>query len=251
MVADGSDIVDYVYNHISTLCPINVKESLGERLKTLISSICSDENKLDIEGVKGIMRENFDLAQYKTNKDQRNLIFGIEVILKAAIVFYLSCRPEYIFDKLCTAEEILLQYPSFVNETVDAVEIQYLLAFRNMMKIAIEIIPPRGNKKLLMNICSTLEESGRNYPTGGSQSLATSRRVLIYEQESHTKPSKRGNVPIVVKQRTKRTTVCRCGSLILTRTMWKHKKSKKHLSYVREIESASNFRTDETVPTNN
>ena len=60
----------------------------------------------------------------------------------------------------------------------------YLLTFRAMMRTALEVIPARRNKMLLIAICALLEGSGRIYITGGTQSSATSRRMKIFEQES-------------------------------------------------------------------
>jgi len=98
-----------------------------------------------------------------------------------------------------------------------------------MMRIALQVVPPKRNKMLIVAICSALEGSGRTYVTGGTQSMATSRRMQIFEHESglqkRRRPMRRS---IVKKDKPKLVVNCSCGAVILKRTVWKHSRSKKH-----------------------
>jgi len=180
------------------------------------------------------MKAHFNVKLFKT-KNERSILFSIEVVVKAAVVYYLSVQQVSVFDKFNTVEELLGEYPSFLLEDIDSTELQYMLTYRNMMKLALEVIPAKCNKRLLMNICATLEGSGKTYITGGTQSLSTFRRVQIYEHESEIIPKKRPERRVVCPikpSKTGGTTTCECGSVILLRTVWRHKKSKRHMAYL-------------------
>ena len=65
-----------------------------------------------------------------------------------------------------------------------------LLSFRNVMKIAQQIIPPHYNKRHLLDIVTRIAEGyQQKHVTGGGQTASTSRRVLIYERESMLSPN--------------------------------------------------------------
>lgn len=237
----GDSIVEAVYSHIADICPPKVKLVLGDRLKEIISSLCYSGSNINPLTIKRLMKNHFNVKLFKS-KNEKNFLFAIEVILKAAVVYCLSFRKDSIFDKFKSVGELLEEYPSFVQEDLDASELEYLLAYRNMMRIALEIIPAKCNKRLLMNICSTLEGSGKVYITGGTQSLSTCRRVLIYERESDMKPKRRPerrNQSLNKSSKTYGVTSCDCGSVILMRTVWRHKKSKRHLAYLERIGSSA------------
>ena len=104
--------------------------------------------------------------------------------------------------------------------------------FRHAMQAALRIIPAERNKRLLLTICAYLEGSGRKYSTGGTQSLATSRRVRIFEHESeYLRQSCQYKAPHGQKKQRSLIT-CQCGAVILKRTLWKHRKSKRHQKFL-------------------
>ena len=70
-------------------------------------------------------------------------------------------------------------------------ELQYLLAFRNIIRVALLVIPPLSNKQLLLNIGGRLEGSGNEYITGTGQKICVTRRVIIYEQEGRVTSQKK------------------------------------------------------------
>ena len=108
----------------------------------------------------------------------------------------------------------------------------YLLTFRAMMRTALEVIPARRNKMLLIAICALLEGSGRIYITGGTQSSATSRRMIIFEQESGVRSVSHLSRNQMTENDKKSLVVCGCGAIILRRTLWKHVRSLKHKNFV-------------------
>lgn len=226
-------IAELVYNHILNLCPITVKSvpTIGEVLRNILEIINDKEFKIDVQFVKNVMKNYFDLSAYKSKED-KILLFTIESCIKSAIVYNLSILPEYMIDMLTTEVELLEEYPSFTDPEIDSTELTYLLAYRNMMRISLDVIPSKGNKALLMRICSILEGSGRTYSTGGTQSNATTRRVFIYELES----GKQLRSSLItrdidcknVKANKQKVTCAVCRAEILVRTMWKHRKSRKH-----------------------
>jgi hypothetical protein len=76
----------------------------------------------------------------------------------------------------------------------DHQELQYLLNYRNYLRISLQIIPARLNKQLLLKVASRLEGSKNEYITGGGQKIAVTRRVDIYEKEGNvTKSAKPKN----------------------------------------------------------
>ena len=221
------------YEYISTLVPSDVHQVIGDRLQEMIFFACTNSTMI---GLQFIIENYFDVSAYRT-VEEKSLLFTIEVVLKAAAVYYRSILPIFIFDSFNTVEELLNDYDAF-REGIDLFEQQKLLTFRNMMKIALSIIPAKGNKRLLMCICSLLEGSSKLYASGGARSYSTSRRVLIFEKESNTLPLRRhcaDSTPFQQqKTRAKRLITCDCGAKILARTIWKHKKSKKHSSFMRK-----------------
>ena len=87
-------------------------------------------------------------------------------------------------------DEFIRRYPDFV-EIEDSQELQYLLAFRNIIRVALLVIPPLSNKQLLLNIGGRLEGSGHEYITGTGQKICVTRRVIIYEQEGRVTSQKK------------------------------------------------------------
>ena len=75
-----------------------------------------------------------------------------------------------------SVDELLRRYPDFV-EVKERQELQYLLAFRNIIRIALLVIPPLSNKQLLLNnIGGRLEGSGNEYIIGTGQDMRHSPR---------------------------------------------------------------------------
>lgn len=227
------DVAGVVFDYIFANCEKKMKVIFGHRLREIIESFNSED--LNIKFVKEIMKKNFDLKLFSTD-EERSFLQEVEIVLKASVIYYLSLLPENVFEKFNTIEELLAEYPTFVSDELEPVEFQFLLNYRNMMAIGLSVIPAKGNKKLLMSACALLEGSRKRYITGGTQSKATARRVLIYERESNISPVKR-SVPKVSKKvassnQSREKLLCCCGAIILKRTNWKHLKSSKHKSFI-------------------
>ena len=222
-----------VFEHISRLCPKDTATLLGTRLYEIIGSF--SHCTVDSHFVAGLMKENFNVPSFQFN-DNRSVLFNIEVVLKAAVIYYLSRLQENVFELYNTYDELLREYPFLTKEqniAADPSELEFLLTFRNMMAIALTVIPGKCNKNLLLAACAVLEGSGRKYATGGTQSRATSIRVWIYEQESQCLPKKRSPSQTLRKKISiPERILCSCGANILKRTSWKHQKSAKHTAFI-------------------
>ena len=224
------------FTFIESLCPTDVKETVGEKMREIIQSVCLNP-VLDLSST-AFLSSYFDIQQFQS-VEERKLLFKIEVILKAAMVHYRSSLPEHVFDQLNTIDDLLIDYPSFAADNLSIEQLQKLLIFRNMMKVALNFIPAKNNKRLLLSICATLEGTATFYSSGGAPSQITSRRKLIFEQESDLKPSlrepsKRKRIDFDERD----AIICECGSTILPRTRWKHSRSLRHCSH---LASSSSF----------
>lgn len=122
-------------------------------------------------------------------KDLRDQVKEMSIFLKACHVLVLALQKNMSEFKLNSVQELLAEYPQF--EGLDAVELSRLLLFRNMMKIALLIIPARGYKQVLLKIAGRLEGSQKDYVTGGGQTKGTCRRVAVYEKEGGVKAEKK------------------------------------------------------------
>lgn len=230
------DIVSFANKFIETHSSLEIKERLDEKIQRIIVNICTKTSSVSVESMKRLMRNHFQ-GKITSSKAERDFYFLVEVVIKAAIVQYLLFKPSSMFDKLTSVTELIKEYPVFVSEQIGEAELQYLLIFRNMMKVALEVIPGKCNKRLLMSVCSTLEGSGKVYSTGGTQSQSTKRRVLIYEHESHMKRVPRTATIAAAAVHSNSNILCECGSNIQKRTEWIHKKSKRHMAFTEKADS--------------
>jgi len=224
------------------LCPLEVRGDVKDKLMFYIQENCLNDLDPDMDTIKYSHRKYFPYEDFKC-KEKKESLLQIEIVMKAAIVFYLSLRPEGIFD-LMTIQELLevQEYADFQHE--DPIELTNLLNFRNYMKIALKIIPAKLNKRLLMGICALLEGVGKVYVTGGAQVPATTRRVMIYEVESSVKPQPRAkrrnasdteNSLFPAIPDSSRVFMCDCGSIVKVRNIWRHNKTMKHTSIIESI----------------
>ena len=244
----GTNIQSFVFDHIIRICPVELKGYIFGCLMDFISTFCNENvTFLDQNIVKNAHKKYFPVDHFSSTKEGKEKLRQIEVVLKAAIIFFLSLQKEYVFDLIATVEELLDAYPEFRAEKLDDDELRFLLAFRNYMKVALYLIPGKLNKSLLMNICALPEGSGRSYHTGGAQIPATTRRVRIYEEESHEKPQPRAprRSPEEMAEQPKlqseeKLFTCECGSVVKVRNIWRHNRTQKHkhiLSIMRGLDS--------------
>lgn len=125
-----------------------------------------------------------NLVLYK-KEDEKRLCF------ETAFVLLYFLRPECKGLRMGSTGELLKHYPE-LQEVDDPNELKVLLEFRNMMKVAQEVIPAKQHKNHLIDIVTRICE-GRDYKyiTGSGATVHTRRRVLIYEREGGITPEPR------------------------------------------------------------
>mmetsp|Transcript_8238 Transcript_8238/g.12291 ORF Transcript_8238/g.12291 Transcript_8238/m.12291 type:complete len:375 (-) Transcript_8238:425-1549(-) len=244
-----------VFLRVFSTCSEGIINVAGNKLRQVIQKVLMEGN-LDFSTMQFLMKNNFEIRDAKS-KSEREILFEMEVIIKASVVYFVYLRDGSKFPGLLNNEEDLFThytYPEFQN--LDGDEVRFLINFTNMMKIAITIIPPRFNKKLLLHVCAFLEGSRNEYITGGAQTLPTQRRVQIYEQESQVKPIPRperrtnqlnplsveGMIPHGVRRYT-----CICGSSVVKRNRMKHERTFKHLRFLHSFPSNTSPTTSSTT----
>ena len=86
-----------------------------------------------------------------------------------------------------TVDQLLDRFPEFnVTPPMDRGELEALLLFRNVMFVALRLIPASGSKNHLLDLVTRIAE-GRSvkYITGSGERIPTSCRVLIYRREGN------------------------------------------------------------------
>lgn len=143
-----------------------------------------DSNAVDISSktTDKVVSRYYDEKAFKT-PEKKPFLHQIQLIFKTAYVLLLSYREECQREMWCSTSMLLANYPEFAGE--DEQELKWLLEFRNMMKLALMIIPARLNKQVLINIAARLEGSKNEYITGGGQKATVTRRVTIYQREGN------------------------------------------------------------------
>lgn len=141
---------------------------------------------IDVISTKRIGDKYFDTKSFKDTPKKKILFTQIMLIFKTSYVYILSLLPTFQSKKL-TQIDLLEAFPDF--KSLDDQELIYLVNFRNIMRIALKIIPAAAHKQLLINIAGRLEGSDCiEYITGGGQKDSVSRRVRIYENEGRIQP---------------------------------------------------------------
>lgn len=103
------------------------------------------------------------------------------------LLLYLSMKREILKSLFCDEDEFLDHYGDLCHSLVND-EINTLVLYRNIMKVAMTIIPASGNKGLLLDLVTRLVEGHqRKYVTGSGATIETKRRVRIYENEGEIK----------------------------------------------------------------
>eukprot|EP01036_Dinobryon_divergens_P031366 gene31366-40752_t len=182
--------VRQTYDYIVSQTPMDVLQSMGTTLTHFIDSLYDEH--IDAIFMQNFFRRYYHSKDFQTPEEKR-LYFKLEVVMKAAVVYYLlqknSTSSHAI--KLYEPEEMVAAYPQLQLPHGDPNEIIFLTNFCNAMRIAVRLITPKSKKQLLISICARLEGSGRTYLAGGVQSRHTKHRMRIFEQESGVRPMKR------------------------------------------------------------
>jgi hypothetical protein len=114
-------------------------------------------------------------------EDERRLIFEAAFVMT---LFLMPLSRKYLWNSVDT---LLDRYPPFTK--VEEVEQVTLLKYRNMMSIAILVLPPKSKKAHLLDLVTRIVEGNEvRYITGSGETAATRRRVAIYEKEGNIVP---------------------------------------------------------------
>jgi hypothetical protein len=159
---------------------------IADKLRVLIR----DTNRIEIDTktTRKLTERYYDVGGFTTEEDKA-ILNQLHIVLRTTYVLILSYNPENRALFFKNADELKSHYPQFRDQ--DDEELRFLLNFRNYMKLALKIIPPRLAKQLLLKVVARLEGSGREYITGGGQKQCVTRRVQIYEKEGDVQPEKR------------------------------------------------------------
>lgn len=158
-----------------TILPL-LKRILEELPRT---GITTESTRTLMERV-GIDVDNVTSPEQKKQNDR------IKIVLTTCYVLLLASTAE--MQSLCytSTDQLIQDFDSFASIT-DLKELQYLLAFRNYLVIALRIVPAKGNKIFLLKVIERLEGSEEEYITGTGQKPAVTRRISIYEKEGNIK----------------------------------------------------------------
>ena len=159
---------------------------IGSKLyKAIQECNINDINQMTVDKVA---ERYFDKKLFRTT-EQKLVWAQIRIIFKACYIMILSTsdgsRPMMWTD----IPTLLMHYPEFHDENVE--ELCLLLKFRNMLKIALQVIPAENHKNCLLRIAARLEGSRKEYITGGGSKPAVRRRELVFTRESGIIPVKR------------------------------------------------------------
>jgi hypothetical protein len=164
-----STIVNILPNAIENYCKLF--ESSDGSLKCKLKDALDTPKKLGLE-VHALHRE-----------DERRLVF------EAAFVMTLFMMPAGRIQIWSNVSTLIDKYPMFSRNDIDEKELNTLLHFRNMMAVAILVLPPKSKKAHLLDLVTRIVEGNDvRYITGSGETAATRRRVTIYELEGNITP---------------------------------------------------------------
>lgn len=140
---------------------------------------------VDKKTTKVLLERYFEEDKFKEYGESGEFVLAqIKIIVTSCYVLLAYHDPRLQHFIWPHTEDIRRMYPQFQHQ--DAEELQLLLNFRNIVKIALQIVPPHKNKKFLLDIGGRLE--GRavysEYITGSGQKDSVKKRLIIYYTEA-------------------------------------------------------------------
>jgi hypothetical protein len=174
---------------------------LSKGIKQLISDVTFDE--INMEFIESLNETYIKEMEIYQTKEQLAILEKMKIILMTTVVYLFSLSPSAHSFLIHSTEDLLSLYPQFKEQLsltckLDIQELEYLIQFRNYMKLALLLLPARNNKIFLLRVVERLEGSSIEYITGTGQRPAVTRRATdIFHQES--------GLPMVKKTSTKRT----------------------------------------------
>jgi len=131
--------------------------------------VLADSNSFVIteEITKNAVGKYYDASQFQTNH-QKLVLWIVRLIFKATFVLIISYYKENRELIWSSVDRLVAEYGHHEEfRDLDPREKNYLLNFRNAIKIAQLIIPAKNNKGSLLLIAGSLEGSRNEYVTGG------------------------------------------------------------------------------------
>lgn len=159
-------------------------------LAAKVKKVLADTNvvTVDTRTTRKLTEKYFDVETFKSEQE-KIILSQIHLVLRCCYTLVLSYYKKGRDLMMPDVPALLAKYPEFIGK--DEEELNYLLKFRNYLRVTLEIIPAKLNKQLLLKIAARLEGSGKEYITGGGQKECVTRRVIIYEKEGDISAEKR------------------------------------------------------------
>jgi len=172
------------------------KKELNKYSDTYIDTLLNKcEKECLLIGIEAINSSNFNILVTNSLKNINGTI-SLCPLIRNLVYSYIIMR---IYNFNCTINhseiidrnKLLENYSEFIDLPEE--EINYLLKFRNIVKIIVSMFESKMIKQICMDIASILEGSGKNYICGSGETQQTKRRVLIFRKEADMYPKKRSN----------------------------------------------------------
>lgn len=179
-----------IYNKIKKLYSdfFYFDSALGDGVKRLIFD--STHVQINTQFVLSLNQNYIPNMESYQSKDQLELLEKMKIILMTTTVYLFSLAPSSSVFLFSSTEELLKEYPQWneqlnLEKEEDRKELNWLLQFRNFMKLALLLVPARNNKIFLLRVVERLEGSNIEYITGTGQRPAVTRRATdIFHHES-------------------------------------------------------------------
>lgn len=169
--------------HFDLLMTLPLRLLIEDQLKLIADGRC-DHVELTCVNEDDTLKRIYSVDSFQ-RKELRPFWERMRHIMTACKLFLLADTRAAQVYKMHQVTELFELYPEFVSliETGDSVELEYLLRFRNFMKLGCVVVVGKP-KIFLLRVVERLEGADNQYITGKGQTDATDRRVLIFARES-------------------------------------------------------------------
>lgn len=158
---------------------------VAHKIDSIINDLHSFED-IDKKTTKVLIERYFEEDKFKELGESGEYILAqIKVIVTACYVLFALHAPENSQYLWSDSSHLVRMYPQFAQQDYD--DLQILLRFRNILRVALLIVPPHKNKKFLLDIGGRLEgrEQYTEYITGSGQKDSVKMRLIIYYTEAN------------------------------------------------------------------
>lgn len=238
---EDSEIVDYATNNMFTITDSNDLTpddwtAFDKMISYSFSSIITKDTNL-MEALRECYvkfsefcvsnRNNMNNIRMKSLLVVASQAYGINIdkinrakeerLCFEAVALLLFSRKDYLYNSenfIITKEEFLISYPDYTAQHIGPEESASLLEFRNLMKIAMYLIPPLHNKNHLLDLVTRMiEGKDVRHVTGTGATKATRLRVSIILKEGNLvvpkRPPRLGSQQTVLSKKSKKSSVSR------------------------------------------